>query len=743
MFNSGILDVVIGVVVVYLQLSLVCTAVHELVALLLKKRAKELEKGILGLLTKPELVEKFYEHPLIKGLRPDGRMPSYIPSRTFSLALMDIVRRHSFDGTVSAATQDVADKTAARDAAQISQTAAAAALKAAQSVSEAATQALAAADPANKLQASKDAELAANNEAAAKTASDDAEAKLKAAKSARDEAIAYQTQVTKDAATAQEAERLAQAAEAAVKADPKNEGLIADAKAKRAAADTAADALAPTASSLLTGARDKVAGVQTDVVPPELKTALLALLDNAGSNLNKAQANLEQWFDDAMDRVSGTYKRKSHVFVVIIAIVITVLANVDTLQVADALSHDKALRETLVAAAPALAEADRDLVNKERGINPNGSSATPTPAPTPGPTPPGGNTANSTASPSPRATPAPTPSLSTIKASVDEIKKFGVPIGYIRVCTPLEETIVEGCVTAADAADLVKETEAKSKQNQIDFEKADIDFKSAEGPFKSAESILEVAERDFKKAENDLNKAESDLTTAQDNHAKALEENKIATQALISKAQTSRDDAQKTRDEKRKERDGAQKKRDDARVPRDKAQTVRESLAAELAKAQDAYKKAVAKDGEVKRLEETLKKAQEKAIKDPTDENKQAVKEARRRLAFTVECPKCRKASELSPNELKQRLPTTHDYSLLSWDFGRALWELIKDCWNLLYSHWLGWAMTAFALSLGAPFWFDMLNKLIVVRSTVKPHEKSKEQESKDNPDEKDGAKKT
>jgi hypothetical protein len=31
-----------------------------------------------------------------------------------------------------------------------------------------------------------------------------------------------------------------------------------------------------------------------------------------------------------------------------------------------------------------------------------------------------------------------------------------------------------------------------------------------------------------------------------------------------------------------------------------------------------------------------------------------------------------------------------------------------------------------------------MLNKLIVVRSTVKPHEKSKEQESKDNPDEKD-----
>jgi hypothetical protein len=35
-------------------------------------------------------------------------------------------------------------------------------------------------------------------------------------------------------------------------------------------------------------------------------------------------------------------------------------------------------------------------------------------------------------------------------------------------------------------------------------------------------------------------------------------------------------------------------------------------------------------------------------------------------------------------------------------------------------------------ISLGAPFWFDMLNKFIVVRSTVKPKEKSPEDPSKD-----------
>lgn len=42
-----------------------------------------------------------------------------------------------------------------------------------------------------------------------------------------------------------------------------------------------------------------------------------------------------------------------------------------------------------------------------------------------------------------------------------------------------------------------------------------------------------------------------------------------------------------------------------------------------------------------------------------------------------------------------------------------------------------GLALTATAASLGAPFWFDLLNKFIVVRSTVKPHEKSQEEPSK------------
>lgn len=43
-----------------------------------------------------------------------------------------------------------------------------------------------------------------------------------------------------------------------------------------------------------------------------------------------------------------------------------------------------------------------------------------------------------------------------------------------------------------------------------------------------------------------------------------------------------------------------------------------------------------------------------------------------------------------------------------------------------------GYLIVGFAATLGAPFWFDMLGKIMVVRSTVKPKEKSPDEASKD-----------
>ncbi len=55
-----------------------------------------------------------------------------------------------------------------------------------------------------------------------------------------------------------------------------------------------------------------------------------------------------------------------------------------------------------------------------------------------------------------------------------------------------------------------------------------------------------------------------------------------------------------------------------------------------------------------------------------------------------------------------------------------------QSLFHLLHQHAVGWLITAAAISLGAPFWFDTLNRFMVVRSTVKPREKSRDENSKD-----------
>ena len=55
-----------------------------------------------------------------------------------------------------------------------------------------------------------------------------------------------------------------------------------------------------------------------------------------------------------------------------------------------------------------------------------------------------------------------------------------------------------------------------------------------------------------------------------------------------------------------------------------------------------------------------------------------------------------------------------------------------SGAWNIYFVPVLGWLLTALAATVGAPFWFDVLNKFMVIRSTVKPHEKSPEEASED-----------
>lgn len=62
-----------------------------------------------------------------------------------------------------------------------------------------------------------------------------------------------------------------------------------------------------------------------------VKTALQALIQNAAGDLNRAEANIEGWFNDAMSRASAHYKRRTRLWTLAVASAVTVIANADSL----------------------------------------------------------------------------------------------------------------------------------------------------------------------------------------------------------------------------------------------------------------------------------------------------------------------------------------------------------------------------------------------------------------------------
>ncbi len=77
----------------------------------------------------------------------------------------------------------------------------------------------------------------------------------------------------------------------------------------------------------------------------------LKVIVASAQTLDEAQKNLENWFDERMNIVTDLYKRRLVFFSLIIGLLLTVLLNADTLQMAKALWDDPALRATIVSAA--------------------------------------------------------------------------------------------------------------------------------------------------------------------------------------------------------------------------------------------------------------------------------------------------------------------------------------------------------------------------------------------------------
>jgi hypothetical protein len=95
---TTILEVVIGLSFMYFLLSVVASSVNEAIAGVTKLRARMLERGITNLvsgsthaaLADEDIVKGIYAHALVNGYGKDRDKPSYLSSRSFRNALLDV-----------------------------------------------------------------------------------------------------------------------------------------------------------------------------------------------------------------------------------------------------------------------------------------------------------------------------------------------------------------------------------------------------------------------------------------------------------------------------------------------------------------------------------------------------------------------------------------------------------------------------------------------------------------------------
>lgn len=307
MFNTPILDIVIGLVFIFLLYSLLATSVKEGIATVLGLRSRMLKKGIvtgmladtpdtsrwdsrwrsilLGigsflkealysiLLIKPgpgnekkKLGDYFYDHPLLKNYGSSGIYPhpSYLPTQNFSLILIETLKK-DFIGKAASIAQSLFNHSDGKI-----------------SLDQVTTGLL------NSSDADKIKELL------------------------RQYGLYYAAQGT----------------------DAEQEPALY------------ADLLSRTGITKESCIIDKDTW---EILQLHLKAGMY--------NIEDFSKKLENWFDDSMDRVSGWYKRQVQVILLVIGFCMALIFNVDTLEIAGKLSKDDKLRDQVVQTAIAYSQA--------------------------------------------------------------------------------------------------------------------------------------------------------------------------------------------------------------------------------------------------------------------------------------------------------------------------------------------------------------------------------------------------
>lgn len=118
MLDHPIVDVALGLILLYTVLSLFASVAKEWISTFLGLRAKNLEKGIQTLIG-ADYAAKLYGHPLVSTLATDKKLPSYIGSRTFASALVDLLAHGEEDQSTADPEDDRSTDDSGGDAARL------------------------------------------------------------------------------------------------------------------------------------------------------------------------------------------------------------------------------------------------------------------------------------------------------------------------------------------------------------------------------------------------------------------------------------------------------------------------------------------------------------------------------------------------------------------------------------------------------------------------------------------------
>jgi hypothetical protein len=142
-----------------------------------------------------------------------------------------------------------------------------------------------------------------------------------------------------------------------------------------------------------------------DELPEGIRKRLKPLLGGPQRDVETLRTNLEAWYDDTMARVSGWYKRKTQIILIVIGIALVPAINANAIKMGERMWKDDTVRAAVVAQAQAI--------------------ASPAPTATPG-------EPNAATTPSPDAQEL-SEAAGKLKAAaddVDQVVQVGIPMGW-------------------------------------------------------------------------------------------------------------------------------------------------------------------------------------------------------------------------------------------------------------------------------------------------------------------------